>query len=409
MDKYSARKGRTILTFKDAQGNLLKNARVHAELVNHEFLFGTGAFFTCEMRDKTPKSEYYENVWNDWKQVFNYATLPFYFGRFEPEKGKPLTESRRFAVDLLRGADKAVKGHPLCWHTLVPDWMYGMSAKETFEYVLMRIERDVNAFKDGIRFWDVINETVIMPNFTNEPAGTPGMNPITNLCREMGRVPLVKALFHAAHEADKNATLLINDFVTSDEYADLIRDYLDAGVEIDCIGIQSHQHQGEWGLEKLDTVTRRFEQFGLPIHYTENTFVSGHLMPPEIIDLNDYKVDEWPSTEEGEQYQKERLEEMVEYLFSRPLVKAFTNWNFEDHQWLKAPSGLIRSDGSPKPSLLWLKDKLATDWHTSEDLVTDENGVCPLEGFRGEYRLTCGEKSADFTLNGKEAQNVTVG
>ena len=38
----------------------------------------------------------------------------------------------------------------------------------------------------------------------------------------------------------------------------------------------------------------------LPLHLTETTLVSGHLMPPEIEDLNDYQIPHWPSTPEGE-------------------------------------------------------------------------------------------------------------
>ena len=48
-----------------------------------------------------------------------------------------------------------------------------------------------------------------------------------------------------------------------------------AGVRIDVIGIQSHMHQGYWGREKTLAVLERFERFHLPIHFTENTLLSG--------------------------------------------------------------------------------------------------------------------------------------
>ncbi|WP_443110867.1 endo-1,4-beta-xylanase [Butyrivibrio sp. AE3009] len=48
---------------------------------------------------------------------------------------------------------------------------------------------------------------------------------------------------------------------------------LNAGVPISAIGIQSHQHQGYWGKEKLEEVLERFAHFGLPIHFTENTLI----------------------------------------------------------------------------------------------------------------------------------------
>ena len=412
MDRYEHRKSSCVIRLTDREGKPLAGRKVRAELEKHEFLFGTGGFFAIPLMDpKTPaeRKAYLEKVHEEWKQTFNYATLPFYIGRYEPEKGRTLETETNRAVELLLGEGKSVKGHPLCWHTVSAPWMYDMSEEEVLEYFLYRIRREMTAFGGRIGFWDVINEVVIMPEFVNEPAAMPRMNPVTRLCRKIGRVPLVKALFDQAHAMDPGARLLLNDFNTSERYRQLIADCLDAGVGIDVIGIQSHQHQGFWGMEKLQEVTERFESFGLPIHYTENTFVSGHEMPPEIVDLNDYQVSEWPSTPEGEERQAENLMTMMDYLFSRPLVEGFTTWDFEDHQWLKAPSGLIHSDGTPKKALLALREKLAGDWHTSAELTTDENGCCELHGFRGEYRLTASEGEARLTL-GRETpeQRITL-
>ena len=313
MDKYSARKSACRIRFTDKTGAPLANTRVHALLTKHEFLFGTGGFFTLPLTSPDTDDsyrEYLKKVYADWKQVFNYTTLPFYLGTYEPERGKPREAETLRAAELLKRDGKSIKGHPLCWHTVAARWMYDMSEEEVLDYFLYRIDRELAAFKHDIGYWDVINEVVIMPEFVNEPAHMPHMNPVTRLCRKMGRVPLIKTLFEHTHAADPGATLLLNDFNTSERYARLISDCLDAGTGIDTIGIQSHQHQGFWGMEKLAEVTERFERFALPIHYTENTFVSGQLMPPEIVDLNDYQVDEWPSTPEGEDRQAREIAEM---------------------------------------------------------------------------------------------------
>lgn len=97
---------------------------------------------------------------------------------------------------------------------------------------------------------------------------------------------------------------------------------------------------------------------------------------------------------------------MMDYLFTRPLVTGFTTWDFEDHQWLRAPSGLIHSDGTPKPALIALKEKLAGDWNTDVVLHTDENGYATLYGFRGEYELTAGDKKAALTLTKDMAETA---
>ncbi len=74
----------------------------------------------------------------------------------------------------------------------------------------------------------------------------------------------------------------------------------------------------------------RFSRFGLPIHFTENTLVSGDIMPAHIVDLNDWQVDNWPTTPKGEERQARELTEMLSILFAHPLVEAFTTWDFSD-------------------------------------------------------------------------------
>lgn len=160
----------------------------------------------------------------------------------------------------------------LVWHTLTAPWLLDLSNEEILQAQLARIERDVTALRGVVDTWDVINEVVIMPIFDKYDNG------ITRLCKELGRVRMVKEMFAKARECNPEATLILNDFNTSINYEILIDGCLNAGVSIDVIGIQSHQHQGYWGREKLEEVLERFSQFGLPIHFTENTLTSGHLI-----------------------------------------------------------------------------------------------------------------------------------
>ena len=71
-------------------------------------------------------------------------------------------------------------------------------------------------------------------------------------------------------------------------------------------------------------------------------------MPPEIEDLNDYQVDHWPSTPEGEERQAQEALTHYKTLLANPLVESITWWNLSDGDWLNAPAGLIRKDGSSK-------------------------------------------------------------
>ena len=401
MDRYAHRKSACTLTLLDQQGNPMPGRKVHARLTKHEFKFGCNIFWASGMFDsKLPpeRREHLQRMWDSWSALFNFGTLPFYQGQYEPKEGVTREAAILKTAKFLDEHGIALKGHPLCWHTVSAKWLMEKSDEEVLENQLYRIRREVGAFKDYIHMWDVINEVVIMPIFTAEE------NAITRLCAKIGRVPLVKAVFDMARQTDPNATLLLNDFNTSEKYKELITDCLEAGVDIDVIGIQSHQHQGFWGLEKLHEVLARFETFGKPMHFTENTFVSGDLMPPHIVDLNDWKVPEWPTTPEGEDRQARDFLAMIDELFAHPQVEAFTNWDFCDGAWLGAPAGLVRLDGSHKPSYDAMKQRIWQDWCTDVTLMTDEKGQCILEGFRGEYQLSVDGSEAAFTLGKDTAQ-----
>ena len=386
---FSHRRAEARLRILNPDGTPAAGQTVRVDQILHRFLFGCGAFDTVYMmkeRDAGQQAFLQERM-EKWLGLFNYGTLPFYWGRYEPEEGKPAFESLMTAARFLAERGAKVKGHPLCWHTVCADWLLKYDNETILKKQLERIDREVSDYKGIIDMWDVINEVVIMPVFDKYD------NAITRLCKEHGRVKLVKMVFDEAKKINPNATLLLNDFNTSPKYEELIEECLDAGIPISAIGIQSHQHQGYWGKEKVLDVLERFSRFGLPIHFTENTLISGDLMPAHIVDLNDWQVPEWPTTPEGEERQAREMEEMYRTLFEHPLVEAITTWDFKDGAWLGAPSGFIRKDGSKKPSYEMIKNLIRNEWWTDTEVVTDESGVAEIEAFRGDY---------SFITEGKE-------
>ena len=391
-DDLSHRKAKCRLRVTDRQGNPVAAARLRLRQTRHEFLFGCGAFdFMAYANSDSPDAGLKDRI-DKWLALYNYGTLPFYWGGFEPEEGRPHTESRRKAAEFLQERNVTVKGHPLCWHTACADWLMQYDTQTILRKQLQRIEREVTGFKGTVDIWDVINEVVIMPVFDKYD------NAVTRVCRDIGRVGIVKETFAAARAANPSAKLLINDFNTSASYEILIDGCLQAGVPIDVIGIQSHQHQGYWGAEKLEQVVERYAYFGLPLHFTENTLVSGSLIPPEIEDLNDFQVKEWPSTPEGEERQMEQTEEMYRILFAHPKVEAITGWDFADGAWLNAPSGVIRRDNSVKPVYERLMHLIKEEWWTDREICTDENGFAEAEGFKGDYLLEMPGRSGTLKL-----------
>ena len=394
MNQLKHRRADVKLQILNPDGSPAAGRSVRVDQVSHQFLFGCGAFDAVALmktQDERRRAFLQERM-EKWLALFNYGTLPFYWGRYEPVEGQTAYTETMAAARWLRERNVQVKGHPLCWHTACAPWLMQYSNEEILRRQLERIRRDVSAFRDVIGLWDVINEVVIMPVFDKYD------NAITRICKELGRVPLVKAVFSVAKETDPDAVLLINDFNTSPAYEHLIESLLEADVPVSAIGIQSHQHQGYWGLEKLNDVLERFSRFGLPIHFTENTLISGAIMPPHIVDLNDWQVNEWPSTPEGEERQAREISEMYTVLFSHPLVEAITTWDFNDGCWLKAPSGFVHEDNSLKPSYEALRGLIHGDWETHERLVTDADGYLSFTGFKGGYEVWSDAGNAAFTL-----------
>lgn len=381
---YQHRKSRSVIKFRRKDGTPVCGREVEIRQTGHSFLFGCGAFETLNVTDpliEEEKRAFYEERMEKWLNLFNYGTLPFYWGQFEAEEGNTRTLELKRAAQWLKERNVTLKGHPLCWHTRTAPWLLNMNNEEILNKQLNRIRRDVTEFKGLIDMWDVINEVVIMPVFDKYDNG------ITHICKALGPVKLVSKVFEEARDSNPGAVLLLNDFNTGPKYEALIEACLEAGVQIDAIGIQSHQHQGYWGKEKTLEVLDRFSRFGLPIHFTENTFISGRLMPPHIVDLNDYQVPEWPTTPEGEERQARNVEEFYRILFENPYVEAITTWAFQDGAWLGAPAGLVRTDNSEKPAYESLKSLIKGEWNTREKRNTGELGEVEINGFRGSYEV----------------------
>jgi GH35 family endo-1,4-beta-xylanase len=376
-------------------GEPLAGREVVVEQTRHRFLFGCTGFEIIDHANGTAaEPERAARNAELWEGLFNFATLPFYWGRFEPERGNPATEPLLKAARWFADRGHPVKGHPLAWHTVTADWLLDLDNEAIALAQVERIKREVAGFAGVIDMWDVINEVVIMPIFDKYDNG------ITRLCRDIGRIPMVRMVFDAAREAGPDAVLLLNDFDMSAAYECLIEGVLEAGITIDALGLQSHMHQGYWGEEKTEAILDRFSRYGLPIHFTETTILSGRIMPPEILDLNDYQVDSWPSTPEGEARQADEIERHYKTLLAHPSVEAITYWGMNDAgMWLGAPGGFVRADGTPKPSYDRLHHLVNTEWGTPPTTMsTDAEGRLHFNGFLGDYRITYLDRRAELAL-----------
>lgn len=391
----------TSLLVRGPDGRLLTSATVDLSQRTHEFLFGCIGFDFIPLANGEPGDDELAGLWFD---LFNFATLPFYWGDFEPIRGRPDTARLLSAARWFADRGCVVKGHPLAWHTVTADWLLDISNEEIADVQRQRIRREVSDFTGVIDMWDVINEVVIMPVFDKYDNG------ITRMCRDLGRIETIRTTFAAARAANPGAMLMLNDFDMTTAYECLIEGCLEAGIRIDALGLQSHMHQGAWGEDKTLSTIDRFARYGLPIHLTETTLLSGDLMPPEIEDLNDYKVADWPSTPEGEARQADQMVRHYRTLLAHPAVGAITYWGLSDAgAWLGAPVGLVRADGTRKPSYDALHRLLKDEcWMPPVTVTTDVAGRVPVSGFLGDYTLSSADMSATFALTASVPETLEI-
>ena len=219
-----ARQHRTTqaaLHLKDGDGQAMAGAEVTVRQTRHRFLFGCN-IFRLDPQDRSAMQEAYQKRF---AALLNFATLPFYWGGYEKEPGRPDEKRLQAMADWCREHRIEVKGHPLCWHQVSPAWHEDRPQQELRRLQMERVHREVEAFRGAIDMWDVVNEAVVMPRFTRHP------NHMTSLVQSHGVLPILQEAFTHARQANPRATLLLNDFDKTEAYETLLEQCLDAGIE----------------------------------------------------------------------------------------------------------------------------------------------------------------------------------
>ena len=120
----------------------------------HQFLFGSNCF---------PANSYEEAAGSRYKKyfsdLFNYTTLPFFWQRYERERGKTDHERLEKLLQWCEALDLKTKGHPIVWQKLAPEWLE--NSEDVEASLKKRIEHLMENFGDRIDYWDVFNEITV--------------------------------------------------------------------------------------------------------------------------------------------------------------------------------------------------------------------------------------------------------
>jgi GH35 family endo-1,4-beta-xylanase len=375
IEKY--RKSDAVLVLVNKAGQPLPDVKVTVEQTRHQFLFGCNFFMYGKAGNQQDEDAYR----TQFADLFNFATLAFYWPSYESRQGQPQHAYTEEAAKWCRDHGITTKGHPLAWNYFEPRWLPD-DLQEVRRLQMERITDCVTRFRGLIDIWDVVNEAT---HYEREELQKRAPK-MTKMWTEVGRVPFVNECLERARSANESGKLLINDYRVDPAYVQLIKDMTQqAGRRpYDVIGLQSHMHGGVWTNEKIWEVCELFAPFDVPLHFTELTVLSG------VPGWERAKEGQpWPSTPEGEAQQAKDVARIYTLLFSHPAVAAITWWDFADRNaWQRAPAGLVGQDLRPKPAYTALRDLVKHQWWTRAELTTDAEGRVAFRGFLGDYKLT---------------------
>lgn len=396
---------------KNRKGNFVvkTNAKkVKVTLKNHKFRFGCNLFMLDEFPDDTNKNVIYRQKF---KEVFNLATLPFYWDATEPEEGKTRYEIgspalyRRPPVDLcIKYCEEnniEPREHALCYDNFFPDWLVDKTVPEIKQYIVKRMQQISRRYADKIPTIEVTNEMFW------------GDGWITDFYLEDD---YVVDCFKMAEKYFPNNELGINEWsgdiwepypTPRNKYFLTIENALLKGARIDAIGMQYHmfykkeeyQKRTEkfYDLKQLLSVMDLFAAFNKPIQITEIT------------------VPSFCNEEEAENLQADILEKIYSTWFSHPLCEQIIYWNMPDGYAAFAEpgdmtsgenyyyGGLVRFDMTEKAAYKRLYHLIHEVWTTDEQ-VECVNGKANFRGFYGEYEVEADGKKCivNFDKDGKE-------
>ncbi|MBE9601624.1 endo-1,4-beta-xylanase [Pedobacter sp. MC2016-24] len=164
-----------------------------------------------------------------------------------------------------------IRGHNLCWHEQVPDWMFKDETGNlvTKEVLLKRLKDHittvVSRYQGKIYAWDVLNEVI----------GDADDEFIRNsLWYQICGEEYIAKAFEYAHAADPQALLFYNDYnserpVKRDKIYRLLKKLIAKHVPIHGIGLQAHWSVFEPSEKELREAIELYSSLGLQIHFTE--------------------------------------------------------------------------------------------------------------------------------------------
>ena len=413
IEKY--RKGNAKITLIDSTSKPVSGAKIKVKQKTHHFRFGANIFMLDELETQE-KNDLYKKHFSE---LFNMATLPFYWDALEPERGKPRYDKDSPKVYRRPSPDRCIefcnrhgiepREHALAYEAYFPKWLYESDVDEIKSELERRYSEISQRYADKIPTIEVTNE-LFWPRERRK----------TDFYLDPDYAVWC---FKLAEKYFPKNQLCINESTElawgdesneNDRYYKCIKENIEKGARIDAVGLQYHLfHKREESYEKtrqyldpkeLYNHLDLYSRFGKPLQITEVT------VPAYSWEAKDENI------------QADIIENLYTLWFSHPNVEQIVYWNVVDgyaHLWVSDPEqikasqgnmtigenyyhgGLLRYDLSPKPAFFRLHELIHKKWHTEGEFITDEFGNIVFRGFYGEYEIEIvrDDKTYSKTIN----------
>jgi GH35 family endo-1,4-beta-xylanase len=215
------------------------------------------------------------------------------------------------------------KQHTFVWGNQSPGWINGLSPTEQAAEIEEWI-RDYCARYPDTEMIDVVNES------------TPGHAPAGYAQSAFGNNWIIRT-FQLARQYCPNSILILNDYNVlswnTNEFIQMATPAVNAGV-VDALGLQAHGLES-WSLTDITNKLNQVAALGLPIYISEY----------DVARTND-------------QEQLNIMRTQFPLFYNHPSVVGITLWGYVvGSTWVNG-SGLIQSNGTPRPAMTWLMNYL---------------------------------------------------
>ncbi|MGB7417528.1 MAG: endo-1,4-beta-xylanase [Thermosynechococcaceae cyanobacterium] len=292
------------------------------------------------------------------RELFNFATLPLYWKSFEPQRNQPNFATLDQSVNWLRQAGITPKGHPLVWfHEVgVPDWIKDLSYAQIRDLTRSRVRDITRYWGDRVPYYDIINEAhdIEWGNILNfSPEQMLEMTQVASTAAVEGYAEVQRIInICCAWSGYVVKTQSERPLQSAYRY---LQTCLAQEIPFEMIGMQLYYPDQD--MFEINRMLDRFGQLGKPVHITELGVSSATERDEDSYFKDPPGLWHGPWTET---IQADWIEQFYTLCYSKLYIHAITWWDFADKGFWPH-GGLLRRDMTPKESY-WRLQTLRQRW-----------------------------------------------